>query len=534
MEMRKTILMWALTLWSISIFAQSAESEIIQAVIGQNIAVTGERVWFYMEAKNREGKGNSSIGYAELVNRSGIPVSQTIFQISNGEAQGYLEIPRQIESDHYLVRFYTRISPLQGREGVWNSFVTVINPKLPQRKATQTPSKNTYPFKVPSTANTLPPAKPNSPINITSNTSEKPLLTKAALVNPFLQNELKGYVGAEIYEPLPVGYPVIPEPFGHVVYAKNLQDSQNPLETFYLSAHGEKSFLNSTKAKPNGDLFFELGAMKDYRFLIVQSNQAESPLSFALQSPFAPLLLKSDFRFPAFVIDEQQKEFLLDLVTASSVATAYYPKQSIENFPIIVGFDEDQTYRLDDFTRFETFEVTLREYVPEVMVRGQNKKALLKVLNKPLGRVFDENPLVLIDGMPVFDVDALIAFDPIKIERMEIMAREFLFNHEKFDGVINIHSFKNDFGGFELPKNAIFLNYHLIQQPAVLVSPHVNSNLETERFPDFRNLLHWEKTDNSAVKILTSNTEGKYEVTQVFRDSKGNLASICTEFEVQK
>ena len=63
-------------------------------------------------------------------------------------------------------------------------------------------------------------------------------------------------------------------------------------------------------------------------------------------------------------------------------------------FPIVVGFDEDRIYNLDDYTRFETFEITLREYVPEVMVRRQNKKALLKVLNKPLGTVFNGQDIV--------------------------------------------------------------------------------------------------------------------------------------------
>jgi hypothetical protein len=533
MKIKKIGMLLALTLWSISTFAQSVEPEILQAVIGQNIAVTGEKVWFYVEAKDKAGKSGSNIGYAELVNRNGIPLFQTIFQLANGEAQGYLDIPSQIDSDHYLVRFYTRISPLLGNDGVWNQFITVINPKSQQRKITQNQVQNRYQFKQPSIDGKLNSAKPNSKLNPGQAWTEQPVLVKSALVNPFLPNDSKGFIGGEIYEALPSDYPLIPEPFGHVVYAKNLQESQNPLETFYLSAHGEKSFLNSAKAKPNGDLFFELGAMKDYRFLIVQSNQAESPMSFALQSPFVPLSLKSDFHFPPFIVEENQKDFLLDLVTVSKVTAAYYPKQTLENFPIVVGFDEDRIYRLDDYTRFETFEITLREYVPEVMVRRQNKKALLKVLNKPLGTVFNENPLVLLDGMPVFDIDALIGFDPVKIESMEIMAREFLFNHEKFDGVINIHSFKNDFGGFELPANAIYLNYPLIQRPTTLVSPHVNSNLGTARFPDFRNLLHWEIDPNKPSAVFTSEIEGKYELTQVLRDSDGRLKLVQEEFEVK-
>lgn len=515
--------------------AQAYEPEQVQAVLSKNVASVGDNVWFYVQALDKNNRSHSSIGYAELVNRRGIPVYQTIFQLVDGKANGYLEIPNQIESDHYLVRFYTRISPHHGENGIWNQFITLVNPKSQQKKANQIQTQNGYSFSGPIAPGTpeIPNSKPKSSIKISAADKSAPLLAKSALANPFLPEKLKGHVGGIIYEPLAEDYPTIPEPFGHVVWAKNLKQTQDPEETFYLSAHGEKSYLNTAKAKPNGDLFFELGAMKDYRFLIVQSNIPESQMSFALQSPFAPLQLRGDFNFPALVMDESHKEFLTELLTATKVDEYYYPEQHIENFPIVVGFDEDREYFLDDYTRFENFEVTLKEYVPEVMVRRQNKKALLKVLNKPMGTAFQENPLILLDGMPIFDADALIEFDPVKFERMEIMAREFLFNHEKYAGVINIHSFNNDFGGFELPQNAIYLNYPLIQRPKKLVSPHVNPRLAQAHFPDFRNLLFWEINPSNGIELHTSNIQGLYEFTQVFVDDKGNLQEVRETFEVK-
>jgi hypothetical protein len=99
--------------------------------------------------------------------------------------------------------------------------------------------------------------------------------------------------------------------------------------------------------------------------------------------------------------------------------------------------------------------------------------------------------------------------------------------------VINIHSFNNDFGGFELPKNAIYLNYPLIQQPTILASPHVNSRLGVDRFPDFRNLLHWELDPAKTPEIFTSNITGVYELVQVIRESNGSLKVLKDEFEVK-
>ncbi len=284
-------------------------------------------------------------------------------------------------------------------------------------------------------------------------------------------------------------------------------------ETFFLSAHGSQSILISAKPNEKGDLFFELGALKDYNFFIIQSSNIRKQLNLTPKSPFLEFEFQDDFVFPELVIEEKDKPFLQDLITSSQVTSYFYEVNSLDFNPVVAGFLADRTYYLNDYNRFDNISTTLKEYVPEVWVRKQDKKTLFKVLNNPLNSVFEENPLIIIDAMPVFDADALAEFDPKNIQRLEVLTREFILNDDKFSGVISFSSFENDFGRFELPEQALYFNYTEIQKPRKLPSPHFNNNIEDPNFPDFRSILYWNYQGTSSDNLLfyTSEIKGEYE-----------------------
>lgn len=68
-----------------------------------------------------------------------------------------------------------------------------------------------------------------------------------------------------------------------------------------------------------------------------------------------------------------------------------------------------KTYLLDNYTRFTTMEEVLREYVAEINVRRKGKKYRLMTFNapgfalhdiQPIEQMYENNPLVLLDGVP--------------------------------------------------------------------------------------------------------------------------------------
>ncbi|MCL6257835.1 hypothetical protein M3O96_01960 [Aquiflexum sp. TKW24L] len=511
-------------------WSQDKVAESVFAHVSKNIAAAGEKVWFSIQALDQNLNFYSKIGYAELVDRNGLAVYQVIYPLQNGKYEGILEIPNSLESDHYLLRFYTRISPVLSEKGVFNQFITIINPKKPSKVKATIQNGKSYGFikaeEISPKNQTSLSLKSKTSIDFPSSFDGKVSSISVSISNPFLPETHHGYIRREIYRDIQDNSDLIPEPYGHIVYGKNLNTMIDTTETFFLSSHGVQSFLSSAKPKPSGDLYFEIGALKAFNYLIAQSSHIENQLNFSPELPFLKLKFKEDFIFPVLQMEEKDRELLTDLITSGQVSNYYYSNDSVEFAPIVVGFDADKTYLLDDYTRFENLETTLREYVPEVLVRKQDKKTLFKVLNNPLGSVFQENPLIMIDAMPVFDTDALAAFDPVNIQKLEVMTREFSFNRDKYSGVLSFTSFNNDFGKFQLPPNALYLNYPEIQKVKTPKSPHLNSNLSQENFPDFRSTLYWNATANgitSPLEINSSEISGNFEIILGYQDGDGNM-----------
>lgn len=536
----KKLLFAILMFSSFSGFSQEMAEEVIFAHISKNITVSGETIWINLKATQGKEPSASKMAYVEMIDRHQKAVKQIIVPLENGQTEAYLEIPTDLESDHYLLRFYTRISPLiqQTGRGVFNQFITVINQKKPPVLRNTNPVKNKYSFE-------KPQVNPNlireHNINISSSSNididrqgeSNPFSLSISLVNPFLPEEYKGFIYQEIYHLKEKQTALVPELYGHIIHVKNLSPSPDTEETFFLSAHGKQSVLNTSKPDKNGNLYFEMGPLKNFDFLVAQSINYENQLNFSPQSPFLQMVFKEDFAFPDLLIKEKDKDFLLDLITSAKVSPYFYPIESNDFFPIITGFVADRTYLLDDYTRFDDMETTLREYVPEVLVRKQDKKTVYKVLNSPINALFQENPLILIDGMPVFDTDKLAKFNPSNIQKLEVLTREFFLNKDKFSGVISFSSFENDFGKFELPTNALYFNYWEIQKPKTLKSPHFNTHIGQANYPDFRTSLYWTNNlDQESIRVTSSQITGQFEVILSFLSEDGRIVFYKDLLEV--
>ncbi|WP_380802524.1 hypothetical protein [Shivajiella indica] len=522
---------------SLTSFGQKMQEENVFVHVSKNITLVNETVWFQIYLIQDELVPLSKFAYCELVDRNNQAVHQIIIPLQEGKAEGHMDIPNHLESDHYILRFYTRISPLINKngQGVFSKFITIINPKKPPIQNSLTQKVSKYAFKKPGDYPMLSSEK-----GLTTNSEiEIPLIKEKAtvsvsIINPFLPESFYGFAGQEIYQKLSENSLVIPELYGHIVHAKNLNPEIDTTETFFLSAHGKQSVLNSSKPNLQGDMYFELGPLKEYKFLIAQSLESEKQLNFSPQSPFLPLEFKEDFVFPELILNENDREFIEDLIISAQVNTYFYGQEDLVSIPIITGFVADRTYLLDDYTRFEDMETTLREYVPEVMVRKQSKKTLYKVLNSPLNAIFQENPLILIDAMPVFDTDALARFDPKGIMKLEVLTREFSFNQDKFAGVISFTSFENDFGKFELPTNALYLDYWTIISPKKLISANINPNIGKTNYPDFRTNLFWDTSvTGDKMKIISSEIKGKYELLISYTTEGGETSFNRAVFKVE-
>jgi hypothetical protein len=119
----------------------------------------------------------------------------------------------------------------------------------------------------------------------------------------------------------------------------------------------------------------------------------------------------------------------------------------------------DNSYLLDEYTRFATLEEVFREFVAEVRISKQGNDFRLSVLNRPFKSFFDNPPLVLLDGVPVFDINRLMEIDPLKLRKIDVVTRKYYLGQLLNFGIISLFSFDRDLAGYALPSTSLAVGF---------------------------------------------------------------------------
>jgi hypothetical protein len=200
----------------------------------------------------------------------------------------------------------------------------------------------------------------------------------------------------------------------------------------------------------------------------------------------------------------------------------------------------DATYLLDDFTRFPVLEEVLREYVPSVFVRKRRDGFQFLVVDKESNAPFRVSPLILLDGVPIFDEDEIMAFDPRLIKRLDVVQNKWIQGPVKFFGIVSFSTYNGDLAGFPLNPNSIVLDYEGLQLQREFYSPKYENKKQREsRLPDQRTLLYWNPNlitsdeGKAKIKFYTSDLSGKYNVVVEGMNKSGALVTSSTSFVVK-
>jgi len=124
----------------------------------------------------------------------------------------------------------------------------------------------------------------------------------------------------------------------------------------------------------------------------------------------------------------------------------------------------DIMYKLDDYVRFPKMEDILREYLSQVMVRKRNDKFYLAIYSEGSNESYSTEPLILLDGLPIFDTDRIMNYSPLKVERLEILTRQYQLGDLVFNGVLNFITYNVELNGFNLYPHTTVIDYEGLQK----------------------------------------------------------------------
>jgi hypothetical protein len=313
----------------------------------------------------------------------------------------------------------------------------------------------------------------------------------------------------------------LPEYRGHILSGKVVNRTNGKslagIAT-YLSAPGKKIQLFESVSDTKGNVYFEVADFFGKKKVIAQTSRADSIAKIELASPFSKEF--SSHVIPPFSLTPNLSKQLTARSISLQIADVYPRPQSQSPFILsdslaFYGQPPEQ-YKLDDYTRFPVMEEIMREYVKGVRLRKKDDKYIFKVVNTTLNTVYDNEPLVMLDGVPVFDTDKLMQIDPLKVMHLDVVAGKYFLGSLAFEGIVSFKTYAGDLGGFQLSPENLILDYEALQSKSEFFSPRYESKQQQNRLPDARHLLFWMPDlaltqANKIIDFYTSDQPGTYQ-----------------------
>lgn len=345
----------------------------------------------------------------------------------------------------------------------------------------------------------------------------------------------------------PLSRPFLPEPNGHLVLGTVTDPTSGapvPNIVTYLSAPGKPVRMYVSRSDSSGRIRFEMQDFYGPRTLVVQTNPADSlyKLTIINSFPDAPAATP----LPELALAESQADQLLNRSVAMQVQSTYFGNRAIPyRYPVVDSNafygPPTETYLLDAYTRFPRMEEVLREYILGVMPRKRQGHFRLFVPNAPYRTTFDDPSLVLLDGVPIFDMDKIVNFSPLKIKQLDVITNHYFVGPALFTGVVSFMTYKGDMAGFPLDTRLLKLDYEGLQFQREFNAPRYDrtAGLPSNRLPDARTLLYWNpdlKTDvqgKGRIEFSTSDQTGTYVVDVNGLTTDGHAGSQGVLFDVK-
>ena len=371
--------------------------------------------------------------------------------------------------------------------------------------------------------------------------------TIEAMDNLMLTHGWRRFQWEDVLQDRKPGLRFVPEYEGHIVSGVITEKGSGapvPGLKTYLSVTGKLVQFYASQTNEKGEFLFVTENFYGPKEMVIQTNGADSLYNFTLNDPFSKE--PSIVQLPPFDLSSAIENQLRNRHIQMQAQNMYWEDQrnkfvTPELDSVAFWGPSDKVYLLDDYTRFPTMEEVMREYVYEVRVRKENKKFKFMVFNPDLQTFYPENPLVLLDGVPVFDIDKIIALNPLKVESLEVFNGKYSLGADiLFPGIINYTTYKGDLAGFRLDPNLLKMAYEGLQFQREFFSPvYEQDQLKNSRMPDFRNLLFWSpdvKTDEDGKQSLsfyTSDVAGEYIMVVQGLTKEGKAGYKAVTFKVE-
>jgi hypothetical protein len=202
------------------------------------------------------------------------------------------------------------------------------------------------------------------------------------------------------------------------------------------------------------------------------------------------------------------------------------------------SFQPTTSYDLDEYTRFPTISETILEFVTKVRVIRMRDKRRISVFLEEKQR-FSLGTLVLLDGVPIYDHEDILSYNPILIKKINIYDERYAFGSNDFESIVSFITHENNLPFFQLSSESQLHNYDCPQLPPLFDTPDYSiDTIRNSQKPDFRHTLYWNPfvqfTTGRPVDLsfYTSDLCGEFKISVEGITTDGKMIQGASYFQV--
>ena len=520
----------------------------------------------------------SKIAYAELVDDT-IARIQVKVELTNGTGTGQMLLPVDLPTGYYRLIAYTQFMRNEGVEVFFEKNIAVMNTfqtdYLPAEVDTVSlsassmeedvgtvslqPNSETYPTRT--RGELIISDLPENMVTLSVSITGKGYIPAAETdVSLFRQNRTKPN-GNTITRPIEF----IPEYEGHIIRGKLIDNQKVDSETLTASESASNlpfglragdfqytspclsfpmvdgiRFFAGQKTESDEVRFYTSGVSGTKEIATVVYNAGEK-YRVDILSPFVNRYMPKPM--PTLHLDSIYYDRLLARSVALQ-ASRYFSEDSPVNESVLKPYFKkkpDWSYLLDEYTRFTTMRDVFIEFIVGARFRRNAGKQEISVITRK-GSYFDYGsmPLVLLDGVPVSDHDAIYNYDPLAVEQINIYTGPLFMGGYIFDGIVELITYRRLHADLQLDKSSQVIAYEGTQPPYRPDTPdYSNYKNRLSWMPDGRHTLLWnpdvQTNGKTSIRLPfdTSDLVGEFQATVEGVTEDGKFVFATSFFKVE-
>ena len=500
----------------------------------------------------------SKIAYVELIGDS-VAQAQIKIELTGGIGTGRMQLAADLPTGYYRLIAYTQFMRNEGVDvffekniAIVNTFVSGYHPEDAEQVAENhiSPAEETGSGTV-----MLQPDKANYSTRdhgelIISGLPEKVhTLSVSVAGKDFVsvgESDISTFQKNRTKKSTKFTGEFLPEYEGHIVTGKIIDNQTGMAGANELLAAGLAfpsegiRFFAAQKSNVEDVRFFtsNISGMNEIATVVYNTNEN---YRVEIQSPFVNRYASETM--PALRLDSAYFGRLLHRSVALQVFH-YFSEDLSKNRNIpeqYLKMKPTWSYLLDEYTRFTTMREVFIEFIIGARFRKNANKQEISVLVKR-GNYYNYGmmPLVMLDGVPVSDHDAIYNYDPLTVERINIYYGPCVLGGYMFDGIVEMTTYRRLHQDLHLSKSSQILTYEGPQLPYRLDTPDYSEEKNRRsRMPDGRHTLLWNPDvcpdGKTSIRLPfdTSDLTGEFQATVEGVTEDGQFIYTTAVFKVE-